>query len=60
MTPKRYKRKTNILYRLRKKGVRCVTKERTIFIPNGKNPHNILQVRQLLLEFNFVVQFYIE
>ncbi|WP_302464234.1 hypothetical protein, partial [Butyricimonas virosa] len=60
MSPKRYKRRNNILYRLRKKGIRCVTKERTIFIPYGKNPCDILQVKQLLLEFNFVVQVYIE
>nr|DAW84745.1 MAG TPA: hypothetical protein [Bacteriophage sp.] len=60
MESQRYKRRNNILYRLRKKGVRCVTKERTIFIPYGKNPYDILQVRQLLSEFNFVVQVYIE
>ena len=41
MSPKRYKRRNNILYRLRKKGIRCVTKERTIFIPYGKNPCDI-------------------
>ena len=33
-----------------------MTKERTIFIPYGKNPCDILQIRQLILEFNFVVQ----
>lgn len=60
MDLKKYKRRNNILYRLRKKGVRCVTKERTIFIPYSKNPYDILQIRQLLLEFNFVVQVYIE
>ncbi|HAH74245.1 MULTISPECIES: hypothetical protein [Butyricimonas] len=60
MDPKRYKRRNNILYRLRKKGIRCVTKERTIFIPYGINPYDILQIRQLLSEYHFVIQTYIQ
>lgn len=60
MEAKKYKRRTNILYRLRKKNIRCNTRERTIFYPFGKNPYEILQIRQLLSEFNFVVQTYIQ
>ncbi len=60
MDAKKYKRKSNILYRLRKNGIRCITRERTIFYPFGKNPYEILQIRQLLTEFNFVVQTYIQ
>ncbi|PXZ44934.1 hypothetical protein DMB45_00350 [Sanguibacteroides justesenii] len=60
MEARKYKRRANILYRLRKKGIRCVTRERTIFYPFGENPYDILQIRQLLSEFNFVVQTYIQ
>lgn len=47
----------NILYRLRKKGGVCVTKERTIYLPYGADPDALLQVRQLRSEFKFVVQY---
>lgn len=60
MDAKKYKRRTNILYRLRKKKIRCNTRERTIFYPFGLNPYDILQIRQLLAEFNFVVQIEIQ
>lgn len=60
MDAKKYKRRNNILYRLRKKGIRCITRDQTIFYPYGENPYDILQIRQLLSEFNFVVQAYIQ
>lgn len=46
-----------MLYRLRKKGVRCDTRHRTIFYPYGQNPNEVLEIRRLREEFNFTVQF---
>jgi hypothetical protein len=54
---KQLKRRANILYRLRKKGVRVQTRQRTIFYAHGESPDHILQVKQLRSEFNFHVQF---
>lgn len=51
------KRRANILYRLRRKGVRCQTRQRIIFYPYGRNPNEVLQIRQLREEYNFTVQF---
>ena len=42
-----WKRRSNILYRLRKKGVRVNTKERTIFIPYVEDPNKEVQVGRL-------------
>jgi hypothetical protein len=55
---KRLKRRANILYRLRKKGVRCSTGERTIYYPYGKVPEEC-QIGRLREEFDFKVQFFI-
>ena len=55
--PSKLKRRANILYRLRKKGVSVITRKRTIFYKYGENPDIILQIRQLRDEFNFTVQF---
>lgn len=54
---KKLKRRANILYRLRKKGIRCNTKEREIYIVYGKDPLEVIQIRRLCGEFNFRVQF---
>ena len=54
---KKLKRRANILYRLRKKGVRCNTRAREISFPYGKDPDGVVQIRQLREEFNFSVQF---
>lgn len=51
------KRRANILYRLRRKGIQCLTKQHTILFPYGKQPYSVLQIRQLVREFNFTVQF---
>ena len=59
-TVKKTKRRTNMLYKLRKKGVRCNTRERCIFIPYKEDPWEIVQVRRLCSEFNFNVQLIIE
>lgn len=48
---------SNILYRLRKKGIRCVTRERVIFFPYGQEPMAVVQIHRLCKEFNFNVQF---
>lgn len=50
------KRRTNLLYNLRKKGVRCFTKERMIFFPYGENPYAIKQIVSLCNEYHFNVQ----
>nr|DAS75204.1 MAG TPA: hypothetical protein [Caudoviricetes sp.] len=57
MDKRKYKRRANILYRLRKKNIRCNTRDRTIFYPIGLDHKEVLQIRQLLAEFHFVVQF---
>lgn len=54
---KRKMRRKNILYKLRRKGVRCSTKERMIFYPSGGNPLTIVQIRRLCEEYGFKVQF---
>ena len=50
-------RRKNLLYRLRKKGVRVDTGGRCIYLPYGSEPDNIAQVRRLRREYDFVVQF---
>ena len=56
MDKKRMRRK-NLLYRLRKKGVKVNTRERCVYLPYGSEPDNIAQVRRLRREYDFVVQF---
>lgn len=41
-------RRKNLLYRLRKKGVKVDTRERCVYLPYGSEPDNIAQVRRLL------------
>lgn len=53
-------KRDNLLYKLRKKGIRCITKERIIFIPYGSPVNRIVQVQRLRRDFHFNVQFYIE
>lgn len=50
-------RRKNLLYKLRRKGVRCSTKERTIFYPYGEPPLSVVQIRRLCEEYDFKVQF---
>lgn len=50
-------RQKNLLYKLRRKGVRCSTKERVIFYAYGGTPLNVVQIRRLCEEYNFKVQF---
>lgn len=50
-------RRKNLLYKLRRKGFRCSTKERVIFCPCGSNPLTVVQIRRLCKEYDFKVQF---
>jgi len=50
------KRRANILYRLRKKKLRANTRQGIVYY-TGENPRSILQIRQLIDEYNFNVQF---
>lgn len=54
---KRKMRRKNLLYKLRRKGVRCSTQERGIFFPYGGTPLKVVQIRRLCEEYNFKVQF---
>lgn len=54
---KRKMRRKNLLYKLRRKGIRCDTKERCIYYPSGGEPMKVIQIRRLCGEFNFSVQF---
>ena len=57
---KKLKHRANLLYRLRKKGVRCNTKAREIYFAYNKDPMKVIQIRRLCKEFNFNVQLTIE
>lgn len=50
------KRRANLLYRLRKKGVACNTKQQTIFIPFEEDPFHHIQAKRLCEEFHFSIQ----
>ncbi|KXO15633.1 hypothetical protein HMPREF3218_0200556 [Prevotella bivia] len=50
------KRRYNLVYCLRKKGVRCLSKERIIFFPYNQNPNAIRQISCLCREYHFHVQ----
>jgi len=54
---KRKMRRKNLLYKLRRKGVRCSTQERIVFFPYGGDPLNVIQIRRLCDEYNFKIQF---
>lgn len=53
------KRRANLLYKLRRKGIEADTKQRVIFIPYGKQPYMHIQVTRLCREFYFNIQFII-
>jgi len=53
------KRRANILYRLRKKKLHANTRQRIVYY-TGDNPRSILQIRQLMDEYKFNVQFEIK
>lgn len=49
-------KRDNLLYKLRKKGVRVLTRERTIFLAFDDKPFDVIQVKRLCREFHFIVQ----
>lgn len=53
-------KRDNLLYRLRKKGIRALTRERIIFLPFDGEPFELVQVRRLCKEFRFHVQLEIQ
>ncbi len=53
-------KRDNLLYRLRKKGVRVQTRERTIFFSLDGEPIKIIQIKRLCKEFYFHVQLEIQ
>lgn len=57
MSKKQLRRRAYLLYKLRKKGIRCLTRQFTIFYPYGKDPDTIAEIGYLRKEFHFAVQF---
>lgn len=57
MSKKQLRRRAYLLYRLRKQGIRCLTRCRTIFYLYGEDPKSVPQICSLISEFHFHVQF---
>lgn len=57
MSKEQKKRRVNLLYKLRQKGIRCLTWQFTIFFPYGEDPDVISEIRNLRKEFHFAEQF---
>lgn len=53
------KRRANLLYKLRRKGIEADTKQRVIFIPYGQHPEKYIQAVRLCREFYFNIQYII-
>lgn len=53
------KRRANLLYKLRRKGIEADTGKRVIFIPYGEDPRQYIQTIRLCREFHFSIQFII-
>ena len=53
------KRRANMLYKLRRIGIHCNTKERCIYLPYNEDPKHYPQIPRLCREFHFYVQFII-
>ena len=60
MNKQRLKRLANILYRLRKKGIKVDTKQRVIFCSFNEDITGIVQVGRLRKEFYFNIQLIIK
>lgn len=56
---KNFKRRANLLYKLRRKGIEADTKRATIYIPYGSDPFAHVQAKRLHTEFFFKIQFII-
>lgn len=57
MNKKQLRRRAYLLYKLRKKGIRCLARQFTIFYPYGKDPVTMAEIVHLRKEFHFSVQF---
>lgn len=57
MSKKQLRRRSYLLHKLRKQGIRCLTHCRTIFYPYGEDPKAVPYICQLTREFNFHIQF---
>lgn len=60
MSPPSLKRRANLLYRLRKKGIRCDTKQRLIMLSCFQNPTDYVQITKLCRDYAFNVQYIIK
>lgn len=47
MNKKQLRRRAYLLYKLRKKGIRCLTRQFTIFYPYGKDPVTMAEIVHL-------------
>ena len=56
---KAMKTKYNLIYRLRRKGFRVITRQRTIEAKGSSKPFEVRQIRRLVKEYGFAVQFII-
>ncbi len=50
------KRRANLLYKLRRRGIQCNTKEHLIYLPYMEPPEKYPQIQRLCREFHFHVQ----
>ena len=57
MNKEQAKHRANLIYRLRQKGIRCRTRQYTIYYPYGEDPTMVPEICSLREEFHFVVQF---
>lgn len=57
MSKKQIRRRDYLLSRVRKQGIRCLTRAKTIFYPYGEDPANVPDISRLMSEFKFCVQF---
>jgi predicted kinase len=49
--------KYNLVYRLRKKGFKVISREHTIIAAYLSQPMEVRQIRRLVNEYNYTVQF---
>lgn len=53
------KRRANLLYRLRRNGVDCSLKRKTIYLPFETSPMMYPQIKRLCNEYHFDIQYVI-
>lgn len=49
-------RRKNLLYKLRRRGIRCDTKRGIIELPYGEDPERAPQIKRLIKEYGFIIQ----